>query len=192
MVRLATLPTTLPLNELMERLERLEKKLAGRPTSVETSAKSEPAAGAVSPQQINKEPAAVANPLFGGDKEQIWRDFVSVVRKEKKFLASHLEHAKVLELLPGHLSIGVGERLELSSLQDAENFAALKNIARSFFSVDTTVEVKLVAESSGGKEQGTDSGAGPFAGAERSEIVNEAVRIFGGTVRSVRRDVGER
>jgi DNA polymerase-3 subunit gamma/tau len=191
MVKLATLPKTLPVNELLERLERLEKKLTGRPMSFETSAKAAPAPGAVPPQRVNKEPAPVANPVFAGDKEQIWRDFVSTVRKQKPVIASHLDQANVLELVPGRLSVGVGERLKLSSLQDGENLAALKNIAGSFFSADTTIEVKLVAERPAGKEPATDSAGGASAAAERSEMVNEAVRIFGGTVRSVRRDGGE-
>jgi DNA polymerase-3 subunit gamma/tau len=192
MVRLATLPKVLPVNELLERLEQLEKKLIGRPASLEPSAKAAPAAGAVPAQRMNKEPAApIANPVFAGDKEQAWRDFVSVVRKERKFLASHLDQAKVLELIPGRLAVGVSERHELSFLQDAENLAALKDIAKSFFSAETHIEVKWVAERSAAKEQtGLGSGAA-LAGADRSPIVNEAVRILGGTVRSVRRDGGE-
>jgi hypothetical protein len=185
MVRLATLPQTLPVNELLERLERLEKKLAGEPVSLET-----PARGPVSTPSTPKQAAPATAPVLSGDKEQVWRDFVSAVRKEKKFLASHLDQAKVLELIPGRLSIGVAERHELSFLQDAENFAALKNIARSFFSAETAIEVKLVAERSAPKEQ-TGDGMAAVAGAERSDIVNEAVRIFGGTVRSVRRESGE-
>jgi DNA polymerase-3 subunit gamma/tau len=187
MVRLAILPKTLPVSELVERLERLEQKLAGRSMSVEPATKTAPPPSA-STQPINSgrapEPA-----LVSGNKEQIWRDFVSLVRKEKKFLASHLDQAKLLELTPGHLFIGVGERHELSYLLDSENLAALKNIAKSFFSVDTAIEVTLVADR---HTTGQQAGDGAFAGAERSEIVNEAVRILGGTVRSVRRDAGER
>ncbi len=194
MVKLATLPKTLPVSELLERLERLEKQLTARPISFEALPKhaSAPISPAVPPQRVDKAPVAMASRGFvSGDREQIWRDFVSAVRQEKKFLASHLETAKVLELVPGRLSIGVSERLELSFLQDAENFAALKTIANHFFSQDTSIEAKLVMERSTAKEPAPDSPGVASAVAERSEMVNEAVRIFGGTVRSVRRDGGE-
>jgi DNA polymerase-3 subunit gamma/tau len=187
MVRLATLPQTLPVNELVERLERLEQKLAGRATSSEPSAKTAPITGTVTAQPIHQELSA--KPAFGsGDKEKTWRDFVLLVRQEKKFLASHLDQAKVLELLPGRLSIGVGERHELSFLQDSENFAALKTIAKNFFSAETNIEVKLIAERLATEEQAP---GGASVAPERSQMVNEAVRILGGTVRSVRRDAGE-
>jgi DNA polymerase-3 subunit gamma/tau len=193
LVRLAMLPKTLPINDLLQRLERLEKKLAGQPTSSTAAPQQAPVPGAsgVAQQNIRKaaNPAASAG-FFSGDKEQVWRDFVTAVQKEKKFLASHLQNAQVLDLVPGRLSIGFGERLELSFFQDAENFAALKTIANRFFSEDTTIEARLIAERPAVKEKAGD-GAGSFAAAERSEIVSEAVRIFGGTVRSVRRETGE-
>jgi DNA polymerase-3 subunit gamma/tau len=192
-VKLATLPKTLPVSQLIERLERLEKKLAAQPKSPAVAPKptAAPAPAGVSEPNIRKAGNPVASAAsFSADKEQVWRDFVAAVRKEKKFLASHLEAAKVLDLVPGRLSIGVGERHELSFLQDAENFAALKSIAKRFFSQDVAVEAKLVAERPVVKEQAGD-GANAFATAEPSDMVSQAVRIFGGTVRSVRRDGGE-
>jgi DNA polymerase-3 subunit gamma/tau len=191
-VKLATLPKTLPVNELLDRLERLEKRLAARPLSNEpmTQTATDPAPAAVSTQRINKEPAAPASPSsLAADGEQIWRDFVAAVRKEKPVIASHIVQAKVLELAPGRLSIGVAEPHELNFL-DAENVAVLGRIARSFFSTDTNIEVKLVTNTTAVKGQPT-AGAGAFAGPMRTPMVNEAVRIFGGTVRSVRRDGGE-
>ncbi len=162
MVKLATLPKTLPVNELLERLEGLEKKLAGRPVAPPATPKEAPAPvraaehraniapaalpGEASPSPSSRQPAP-AQPVVSGDKEEMWRHFVATVRREKRFLASHLDGAKVLDLAPGRLSIGVGERLELSSLLDTENFASLKNIAKQFFSEDVAIEVKLIAES---------------------------------------------
>ncbi|MGH7928515.1 MAG: AAA family ATPase, partial [Candidatus Binatia bacterium] len=122
MVKLAALPKTLPVNELLQRLERLEKKLAGQPTFPAATSKTTTGQGptGIPQQSIRTDANSVANAaLFAGDKEQVWRDFVSVVRKEKPLLAPHLDQAKVLELIPGRLSIGVGERHELSFLQDA-------------------------------------------------------------------------
>ncbi|HEX9662353.1 MAG TPA: DNA polymerase III subunit gamma/tau [Candidatus Binatia bacterium] len=208
MVKLATLPKTLPVNELLERLEGLEKKLAGRPVPPTVTPKEAPAPvraaehraniappalpGETSPSTSSRQPA-LAQPVVSGDKEEMWRHFVATVRREKRFLASHLDGAKVLDLAPGRLSIGVGERLELSSLLDTENFASLKNIAKRFFSEDIAIDVKLIVESPGDKEHASDSAVVSSAAEKLSDMANETLRIFpGSSVRSVRREGGER
>jgi len=208
MVKLATLPKTLPVNELLERLEGLEKKLAGRPAApvatpkealaparaAEHRANIAPAAspGEASPSPNRRQPAP-AQPVVSGDKEEMWREFVTAVRKERKFLALDLDSAKLIDLVPGRLLIGVDERRKLDSLLDTENFASLKNIAKRFFSEDIAIEVKLIVESSGEKEGAADSVVVSSAAEQLSDMANETLRIFpGSSVRSVRREGGER
>jgi DNA polymerase-3 subunit gamma/tau len=185
LVKLATLPKTLPVSELVERLERLEKNLAAR----SSPAALKPANAAESPpveapaSRTSKEAPPQDRASMPGDKEQVWRDFVTAVRREKKFLASHLDAAQVVDLESGRLCIGVGERLELSFLQDSENLALLKGIAKRFFSQEVSIDVKLVAQG-----PATHGAAGLSGGEERTDMVKEALRIFGGSVRSVRRE----
>ena len=108
-------------------------------------------------------------------------------------MASHLDGAKVLDLAPGRLSIGVGERLELSSLLDTENFASLKNIAKQFFSEDVAIEVKLITENSAANDPIAHGPTTVAAPEQLSDMTNETLRIFpGSSVRSVRREGGER
>ena len=200
LVKLAVLPKSLPVTELLERLERLEKKLSGRPVALEPPPKEAPAAVRAAAHRADPAPAAMAGedrpspgdrqpvpapPITSGPKEDLWREFISAVRKEKKFLVS----ARVLDLAAGRLSIGVSERFEFSSLQDPENLAALKTIAKRFFSEDVSIDVKLVADGPAGEELTANS---PAAGADqRSDLVNETLRIFpGSAVRSVRREGG--
>ena len=208
MVKLATLPKTLPVNELLERLEGLEKKLAGRPIAPAATPKEAPEPVRAAEHRVNIAPAALpgeaspspssrqpapAQPVVSGDKEEMWRHFVATVRREKRFLASHLDGAKVLDLAPGRLSIGVGERLELSSLLDTENFASLKNIAKRFFSEDVAIEVKLIAESPAANDPMAHGPTALAAAEQLSDMANETLRIFpGSSVRSVRRESGER
>jgi DNA polymerase-3 subunit gamma/tau len=203
-VKLATLPKALPVPELLERLERLERKLAGQPSmttkeapalfgTAEQRNKVAPAvAQSAEPPNSNRRQAAPSQQTFSGKKEEVWRQFVSTVRREGKFLASHLDSATVLDLAPGRLSIGVGNRLELSSLQDTESLASLKNIAKRFFAEDIAIEVKLIPQRAAEKdatEAGTmDSGSA----AKLSDIANETLRVFpGSSVRSVRREEEE-
>jgi len=189
LVKLATLPKTIPVNELVERLESLEKKLAIPRSPIAPAATT--ANTLATPQRDEiKTSAAPAPPIGSGDKEQVWREFVTAVGREKKFLASHLGGAQMLELHQGRLSIGVGERHELGFLQDPENFASLKNLAKRFFKEEMSVEVKLVTANPGAGNA-TENGtlAGSVSG-EGSELVKDALRIFGGSVRSVRREGG--
>lgn len=144
----------------------------------------------VGPGEASRQQRAPTQQKVAADKEQLWRQFVSVVGREKKFLALDLDNAKMLELVPGRLSIGVGERHRLSSLQDPENLASLKSIAKGFFSEDVAIEVKLIAE--GTAEQGRDNVTVSSAAAKFSDMANETLRVFpGSSVRSVRRDAGE-
>jgi DNA polymerase-3 subunit gamma/tau len=191
MVKLATLPQTLPVNELVERLERLEKKLAGQAPFRATAAKEAAVPTGVTPRRSGQQPVAAPAPENPSpDKEQVWREFVTSVRKEKKFLASHLDAAQVLDLAPGRLSIGVGERLEHSFLQDAENLEALKNLAKRFFSEDMSIDVKMVTEGPAAAVPEANGGATAGEPEQKSDMVKAALRIFGGSVRSVRREGG--
>jgi len=183
LIHLAGLPQTLPVAALIERLERLEGKFS-------SGAEKESAIGSVKekaaswlepqPQVISAEKAMAAGP------SDSWREFVAVIGREQKFLASHLNTAKALEMPPGRLKIGVSERHHLAFLLDGDNLATLKEQAKKFFNQD--VNVQIVGLPPDGLPEGREASASP--GAERSPMVTEALRIFGGSVRNVRRDNG--
>ena len=185
LIRLASLPQTLPVAELIDRLERLESKI---PATAIVKDHTTPAVRekAVSPPEAA--PAVPIDPLPPATGEDSWRDFVAAVGKEQKFLASHLNAAQPLEMVPGRLRIGVSERHHLAFLLDGDNLVTLKEHARKFFGQDVNVQIvsqlaEVVRESGA-----TTSPANPSA--DRSPMVNEALRIFGGAVRNVRRDNG--
>jgi DNA polymerase-3 subunit gamma/tau len=218
LVRLATLPQSFPAAQILDRLEKLEQQFKTEPKPYPSAKKEAAptmqiadgapppatfAATASSPPERRDpgvKPAevimAVSSASGEGDKvsrasappEQRWQEFVTFVGKEKKFLASHLESGTPLNLPPGQLRVGVSERHHLNYLQDAENLAALVGLARRFFSNDTiSVAFTLAASEEAPKQPQAGPSAGT-GGREHSEIVNEALRIFGGSVRSVRRE----
>ena len=179
LIRLATLPKTLPVSELLERLEKLEGRFSGTVRPVATKPKETAA-----PVQPAAAPSAKFEAGVGGDKDDAWQGFVAFVGREKKFLASHLQPCTVLELGPGRLKIGVSERHHMSYLDDADNLSTLKSLAKQFFSADMSLTLTpLAADAEGQAGAVTPAGQGE----ERSPMVNEALRIFGGSVRSVRK-----
>jgi DNA polymerase-3 subunit gamma/tau len=185
LVRLATLPKTLPVSQLLERLEKLEKRLprAEWPASTPVQAEVAP-----TPQAVAS--AAPAAGSFAGDRDNLWQSFVSFVGREKKFLASHLATGSALELPPGQLKISVAERHHLSYLQDPDNLSVLKNLATRFFGADVAVHITAAnSETLGGKDE-TARSETMSQGDEGSAMVKEALRIFGGSIKTVRRENG--
>jgi hypothetical protein len=183
LIRLATLPKTLPVAQLLERLEKLEKKL---PATGSVSLAKAPESSTQPPQTAA--PAAPASGSFAGDQGGLWQNFVSFVGKEKKFLASHLESSAAFELPPGQLKIGVAERHHLNYLQDPDNLAALKNLAKRFFGDEVAVLITAADSESPVGQSGSISAGAMNPGDEGSPMVKEALRIFGGSIKTVRRE----
>ena len=181
LIRLASLPKTPPAAEWIERLERLETRISSG-ARVERPAVRQEKAG--SPAAEEPAPLKAFEPISNVAPD--WNGFVAFVGKEKKFLASHLEAGTALELGAGRMKIGVSERHHLAFLQDSDNLATLRDLAKSFFAHEITVQVVQVSAA----ESGLTSTSAPSASAndERSPMVKEALRIFGGSVRNVRRD----
>lgn len=190
LIRLATLPKTLPVGELVDRLERLEGKFTGasRPTAAPPVRVAEhrpavPPPGPVAAPWPKTEAIAV-----GGHSSNAWQGFVAFVGKEKRPFSPYLESAIALELPPGPLRIGIGERYHLTFWQDGDNLSMLKELAKRFFTQDVTLQITGVEADSA--RQTSDLAATASAPDERSEMVKEALRIFGGSVRNVRRENG--
>jgi DNA polymerase III subunit gamma/tau len=185
LVRLATLPKTLPIAQLLERLEKLEKKLPGAGPAASASVS---ASVTQTPQAATSAPKAALS--VAGDKDNLWQNFVSFIGREKKFLASHLEVATAHELPPGQLKIGVAEGHHLNYLQDPDNLSVLKNLAKRFFGDDVAVHITAADPESLGRRSETTGIGTTSPGDEGSTIVKEALRIFGGSIKTVRRENG--
>ena len=179
LIRLATLPKALPIAQLLERLEKLEKKL---PAAGHASPATVPGGSTQLPQTAA--PASPAAGSFAGDKDSVWQNFVSFVGKEKKFLASHLEASAAVELPPGQLKI-VAERHHLNYLEDPDNLTALKSLAKRFFGDDVAV---LITAADPQSPSGSVVAGTMNPKEEGSPMVKEALRIFGGSIKAVRRE----
>jgi DNA polymerase-3 subunit gamma/tau len=190
LVRLATLPKTLPVAELVDRLERLEIKApAGAPSAIASARLSEtvvPPKASPSPPPLPSSAPRVIETALRAASGDVWRDFVAFVGTETKFLASHLEAGAPLSLPPGPLKFAVSERQHLAFLQDSDNLATLKDLAQRFFAQDVAVQIAAQIAEPSGLDRGAAAAANPTD--ERSPMVKEALRIFGGSIRNVRRE----
>ena len=183
LIRLAGLPKTLPVTEWIERLERLEAKASSGGRTESLAPRKEKVAA---PAEPSKAMAAIAEPDTGGTGG--WREFIAFVGREKKFLASHLESGAPLELGSGCMKIGVAERQHLAFLLDSDNLSSLRDLAKRFFAQDITVQIVNLAADGVPKSADPVGPAAGDIGDERSPMVKEALRIFGGSVRNVRRE----
>jgi len=135
-------------------------------------------------QVVNRTESPPSDDSVGQDKGEVWRQFVAFVMKEKRFLASHLEQVRPLEFPPGPLKIGVEDRHHLSYLQDRENLSMLKDFANRFFSSDVKVVISSSTIKSPGADQGSDLSKTASGGG--GDVVKEALRIFGGSIKEVK------
>lgn len=181
LVRAATLPRTVNVVDAIEQLRRLERKLeeAG-PLHGEGAnpghAKLAPAAHGTEERPVRPEPGA-----------DDWDRFVDAVSGEKPTLAAILKQGRVLELSAAGLKLGMEDRMHLDYLRGNGNTEVLKGLLDDFFEREMAVTVVPAA----GQERGAEAPPNPD-GTEApptpdregpEDIVDEALRIFGGTVK---------
>ena len=103
-----------------------------------------------------------------------------------------MEGVSPCEFSRGQLRIGVEDRHYLSYLQDPENLSSLKDFARRFFTAEVAVSVvPLAAKKQGGTEVAPQAAAASVsAPAEAGDVVQEALRILGGSIKEIKRENG--
>ena len=164
-VRLATLPPLLPVDDILQRLEALAggKVVAAKPAS---------------PAPVKAAPS----PAAGGD---LWERFLTRVREDKVSLYMQLAGGKLISTDGDLLRIGVENEAMRRELSRKETLQRLRTIAREISGRDLRVEVGPLPEE--------HAGDAPLAQARRrteeslaDPMVKAAVEIFGAEVRGVR------
>ncbi|HEY6872282.1 MAG TPA: DNA polymerase III subunit gamma/tau [Geobacteraceae bacterium] len=166
LLKMATLPPVVPVNEILERLKALEGRTGGGsvaspPPSWEPAGRHGAAGARAAGQRIeSREPAAVP-PASGAalrpeppqeafqeaaagvpEEGDSWGGFVAFVKGKKPMLASFLEHGHPLKVSPTLLEIGfTAGSFQLSRLRDPEVSGELQALAKAFFRADTGVRL---------------------------------------------------
>ncbi len=189
LVRVATMPRTVNITDAIEELRRLEQRLekTGPAHESEPPREADPLrepspdrneeADHAAPDQAPPAPPMETEPAAPEPSPAAWKRFLDFVAGEQRVLASYLLHGRLLEISGGGLKLGL-EGLYRSYLQDRENMALLERFLERFFGREMTVTMVLPPEGAGGSEDPSDSDQ-----ESAGDIIGEAARIFGGTVK---------
>lgn len=211
LVRVATLPRTVNIAGAIEELQRLERKLEGAAEARAVGASDELAAHpqtAPRPQAAPvRDPEPVGEPPSDREAEPEhappepealvpdapvphveteagtpepdtagWNRFLAFVAGEDRLLASYLEQGRLLEITGDAVRLEL-QRLYRSHVEKKENLAVLQDYLERFFKRKMTVTM----DSSAGEGKAE---APPRPGEESgADIIDETLRIFGGTVK---------
>jgi len=141
------------------------------------------ASPAASPERAATDPEPAAAEAETGPEQQApeptaaeWSRFLEFVAGENSLLASTLRQGRLLEISAAGVRIGLEELFHLSYLRDGENMALFERYLEQFFGRKMTAAV-AAAEAGGAKDA-------PAPGQESAgDIIDEALRLFGGTVK---------
>ena len=133
LVKIANLAPTHEVGRLIQKLERLEKRLAGGTGQIGAPAeRSRPAAAAPPPEA--PPPKKSEAPVAAETDHKDWQGLVEQVRQERPMLASVLEHGRLLNLDPPRLEVGYpAKSFLLVQLQDPETCRELETLAATYF-----------------------------------------------------------
>lgn len=164
LVKLASQPAVVPIDEALAQLEALSRRLAGgnpqeppskgtraaqpwpsSPQPVPSARKEEPSGPRSAAPLVVREDTPAMHPSVspGADANQhnAWEGFLAAVQKEKISLFFALRTGRLLDLTSTALQISVDKDPYLKDLTRKESRSILADIARRFFGRDLTVEV---------------------------------------------------
>ncbi|MDX2170826.1 MAG: DNA polymerase III subunit gamma/tau [Deltaproteobacteria bacterium] len=197
LLKLASLPPLVPVDELLTRLDGLDARLRGGAVAPRpAAAPSAPAPRAASPARATtaaarSEPAPASAPASapaaGADPAATWGDFVTFAQTRRPTLADHLSKCAVRGLDGGvGLTATKGFRFDYLSRKDHQN--EIEELAASFYGrpVRVLIQAGDVGAAPTPETPVKPSGAEMKNAALAHPTVQAAVAILGGEVAEVR------
>lgn len=204
LLKMARLAPVVPAQQILERLKMLEGGLGGTVASqtpqwespqrpVARQPETQPHQQRPAPEKRTPEQPSPATPPRAMD----WPTFVEFVKNRRVGLAALLEHGNPLLVSPEQMKIAFpAGSFYLSSLQDPENLAALKTLAREFLGHEPTIQVIPLAEGMTGAppnllEKKKSDKARELAELKRdlqqNPLVEAVLEIFNGEIAGIRK-----
>jgi DNA polymerase-3 subunit gamma/tau len=208
LIRMASLSPVIPVNELLERLKRLESagppaQLAAESLPPQYSSAAAPGRGgailressaAVATEHVVAEHAVAATPVAAPESSGVkdWQGFVAYVKSKKPMLATKLEKGSPLKTAAGLLHIGYHKgSLEFSMLQEPDYQQQLAGFAAAYYGIPVSIKILAVSPESSSlplsiAEKKTAEIARQEqaikAAADKHQLVMAALDIFGGEI----------
>ncbi len=192
LIKLAILHTTVPLEEILKKIEALHKRIAGGnpiPHQSDDSSKKEvkeflesrDSSYEPDPVDLSIEPEGTEKKPAGSGME----DFIKFVKSKKPITGTSLENAEKIYLDNGMMKIEFpSPSIHSDRLSRPEGMENLRNLLKEFFEQDLRVKIEVKAPS------GIEANSSPLKEQiannreeiHRDPIVKDALEIFGGRV----------
>jgi len=204
---MANLPSISSLNEILNKLNQLQKKLLEITPSPETLAnlpasspeteknkKDELFPSQKEPESSRKQPQAPAPTVSEENNlKETWRLLVNSIRQKKPLLASLLDHGKLLKKNENNIDIGFPkDSIFLESMQDPVKKKELNQVCEEFFGKKININIQILKSNS---EDSKDEELALTPSqklerikeeARRHPLVKEALKIFGGGITEIK------
>jgi DNA polymerase III subunit gamma/tau len=195
LIKLATLAPVVPIEEVLERLDELQRRLSSggpAPASSATTPVTDKSPRREPPAHPQRSAPVVADvvtpaPAAALTGRKNWEEFLAFVGKEKVTLLPYLTNSQPLALDGGALALVVPGGYYYDYLAQRDHTQLVEELARRFFErpLRVTVQAAEVKES-GAAAATAESPAAMHAAALGDPVVRAAVEIFGGEVTEVK------
>ena len=181
LVRMARLQPMIPVDEILSKMEELERRLSqnrgeGRPPSRREAAPSHEKAPVTREPAVNPAPGEMTRPV---SEENLWESFKGFVKKKSYPLWSKIEPGQFLGYEERTLRIGFPEGyLFLEYFNEKEQKERLTEIAREFFREDVSVKIETLKTGNpgtGNQETENTAAQNNRAGDIRREALNHPI-----------------
>lgn len=193
LIKLATLAPVVPVSELLDRLDDLDRRLNGRqPTGGTTAATREKAPapirheGAHRPQRTASVPEPAATPSPPPSGGHTWDEFLTFVGREKITLLAYLQSSAPVDCSASQLALSVPGGYYYDYLAQAGQTQLVEELAARFFGRPMRVTVNAVTAAPPPAPAPATPSAALHEAALGNPVVRAAVEILGGEVQEVR------
>jgi DNA polymerase-3 subunit gamma/tau len=210
-VKMATLRSLVPLDEIMDKLDKLESSLRGYSSDMtigemggdeglDSQTEVLPAPVTKEEQEIHLDSAKeVAREDPGkADLEEHWAKLIDYIRAQNPILGSFLRYGRLLRLDDEKIEIGFEKgSFYLEKMSEEGNRKQGEEVCRNFFKkeltlvfTDFTEEIRDTRAEKGNMEEPTDRERHLKKEAVENPAVREAVKIFDGTIEKIKTGIG--
>ena len=198
LIKLATLTPVIAVEEVLDRLDELQRRLGGAASSMAGTTSAPPAmrsSDAAPP--VRREPAArprevppastpAAGPGPGSATGGSWDEFLAFIGKQKVSLATYLRASETPAVDGAVLALRVPAGHYHDYLAQRDHSQLVENLAQQFFGRPLRVTVQVSSPAAASAAEPTDSAADLQNAALGDPVVRAAVEIFGGEVQEVK------